>query len=204
MHMRNDQAVIVRRSEYQPPAFLVDDVALEFDLDPELTQVTSTLAIRRNPDGKATDRLLLDGEDLELISLEVDGHALKDGDYESHDGGLVLPARSDRFVVRIVNRIRPAANTELMGLYLSHRSLFTQCEAEGFRRITYFPDRPDVMARYRVTLRADKARFPVLLANGNLVEQQDLPDGRHLAQLGRPVRQAQLPVRPRRGQLRRA
>ncbi len=181
MHMRNDQAIIVRRSEYQPPAFLVDDVSLEFDLDPELTQVTATLAIRRNPDGKATDRLLLDGEDLELISLEVDGRALQDGDYESCDGGIVLPARSDRFEVRIINRIRPAANTELMGLYLSHRSLFTQCEAEGFRRITYFPDRPDVMACYRVTLRADKARFPVLLANGNLVEQQDLPDGRHLA-----------------------
>jgi aminopeptidase N len=186
MHMRNDQAVIVRRSEYQPPAFLVDEVALEFDLDPELTQVTATLAMRRNPDGKTTDRLLLDGEDLELISLEVDGHVLKEGDYESQDGGLVLPAGSDRFAVRIVNRIRPAANTELMGLYLSHRSLFTQCEAEGFRRITYFPDRPDVMARYRVTLRADKARFPVLLANGNLVEQQDLPDGRHLARWDDP------------------
>ena len=83
--------------------------------------------------------------------------------------------------MKIVNRIRPATNTELMGLYLSHRSLFTQCEAEGFRRITYFPDRPDVMARYRVTLRADKSRFPVLLANGNLVEQRDLPDGRHVA-----------------------
>ena len=103
------------------------------------------------------------------------------GDYELHDGGLALPTESDRFTVRIVNRIRPAANTELMGLFLSHQSLFTQCEAEGFRRITYFPDRPDVMARYRVILRADKARFPVLLANGNLVEHGDLPDDRHVA-----------------------
>ncbi|HQR76582.1 MAG TPA: aminopeptidase N [Burkholderiaceae bacterium] len=179
--MRNDQAVIVKRSDYRPPAFLVDEVALEFDLDPDLTQVTSTLAIRRNPDGKAADRLLLDGEDLELVSVEVDGRHLGEGDFETSDGGLALPLRSDRCTLRIVNRVRPAANTELMGLYLSQRSLFTQCEAEGFRRITYFPDRPDVMACYRVTLRADKARFPVLLGNGNLVEQRDLPDGRHLA-----------------------
>ncbi len=179
--MRNDQVVIVRRSEYQPPAFLVDHLTLEFDLDTELTQVTATLAVRRNPVGAATDRLHLDGEDLELVSLELDGRSLGKGGYEHSDAGLALPAPSDRFTVRIVNRIRPATNTELMGLYLSHRSLFTQCEAEGFRRITYFPDRPDVMTRYRVVLRADKIRFPVLLANGNLVEQRDLPDGRHCA-----------------------
>jgi aminopeptidase N len=179
--MRNDQVVIIRRSEYQPPAFLVDEVTLEFDLDSELTQVTATLSARRNSDAPVSQSLLLDGEDLELLSLELDGRALGADDYELHDGGLVLPTESDRFTVRIVNRIRPAANTELMGLFLSHQSLFTQCEAEGFRRITYFPDRPDVMARYRVILRADKARFPVLLANGNLVEQGDLPDDRHVA-----------------------
>ena len=85
------------------------------------------------------------------------------------------------FTVRIVNVIRPAANTELMGLYLSNGNLLTQCEAEGFRRITYFPDRPDVMARYRVRLRGHREQFPVLLANGNLVEQAELPDGRHAA-----------------------
>ena len=91
MSMRNDQVVIVRRSEYQPPAFLVDEVTLEFDLDSELTQVTATLAVRRNPDGVTSDRLLLDGEDLELLSLELDGRALGAGDFELHDGGLALP-----------------------------------------------------------------------------------------------------------------
>ena len=180
MAMRNEQVVTVRRSDYRPPPYRVDSVALEFDLDAEVTRVSATLELRRNPQG-GHGPLRLDGEGLELESLELDGRELCAGEFVLGEGGLELATAPDRCTLRSVTRIRPSTNTELMGLYLSHRSLFTQCEAEGFRRLTFFPDRPDVMSRYRVVLRADKARFPVLLANGNLVEQYDLPDGRHAA-----------------------
>jgi aminopeptidase N len=182
MPMRNDQVVTVRRTDYRPPAFLLDRVVLEFDLDPASTRVVSTLTVRRNgalPGN--TGPLVLDGEDLELEAVEVDGTALATSGYELIDGALRIPAPSDRFTVRTVNRIRPEANTELMGLFVSNGNFFSQCEAEGFRRITFFPDRPDVMAPYRVTVRADEGRYPVLLSNGNLVEQGRLDDGRHYA-----------------------
>ena len=182
MPMRNDQVVTVRRTDYRPPAFLLDRVVLEFDLDPASTRVASTLAVRRNhalPGN--TGPLVLDGEDLELEAVEVDGTALARSGYELIDGALRIPAPSDRFTVRTVNRIRPEANTELMGLFVSNGNFFSQCEAEGFRRITFFPDRPDVMAPYRVTVRADEGRYPVLLSNGNLVEQGRLDGGRHYA-----------------------
>lgn len=178
--MRNDQVVTVRRADYKPPPYLVDRIDLEFDLDPELTQVVASMAVRRNPAG-AGGPLVLDGEDLELQSIELDGRALGAERYALADGRLTLQPPRDAFALRIRNRIRPAANTELMGLFVSHGSFFTQCEAEGFRRITFFPDRPDVMATYTVTLRADKSRYPVLLSNGNLAGQGDLPDGRHWA-----------------------
>jgi aminopeptidase N len=182
MPMRHEQVVTVRRTDYRPPAFLLDRVDLEFDLDPVLTHVTATLTVRRNP--ASTDDggpLTLDGEDLELVSVELDGNALPAAGYELTETGLTIPTRSDRFTVKVVNRIRPATNTELMGVFLSNGNLFSQCEAQGFRRITYFPDRPDVMAPYRVALRADQERFPVLLSNGNLVEQGTLERGRHYA-----------------------
>jgi aminopeptidase N len=182
MPMRNDQVVTVRRTDYRPPAFLLDRVVLEFDLDPASTRVVSTLAVRRNGalPGNAGP-LVLDGEDLELEAVEVDGTALARSGYELIDGALRIPAPSDRFTVRTASRIRPEANTELMGLFVSNGNFFSQCEAEGFRRITFFPDRPDVMAPYRVTVRADQGRYPVLLSNGNLVEQGRLDGGRHYA-----------------------
>jgi aminopeptidase N len=178
--MRNDQIVTIRRTDYLAPAFLVERIDLEFDLDPARTVVTATLRIRRNangPDGP----LVLDGEDLELLGLECNGHPLATTAYELHADRLVLPPPADAFTLRVRNTINPQANSELMGLFLSHGSLFTQCEAEGFRRITYFPDRPDVMAVYTVTLRAEPQAFPALLSNGNLVAQGELPDGRHFA-----------------------
>jgi aminopeptidase N len=178
--MRNDQVVTVRRADYRPPPYLVDRIELEFDLDPMLTEVCTLLAVRRNPAGPGGP-LALDGEDLELQSIELDGRALGADRYTVADGRLTLQPPRDAFTLRIRNRIRPESNTELMGLFVSHGSLFTQCEAEGFRRITFFPDRPDVMARYAVTLRADRARYPVLLSNGNLAAQGALPDGRHWA-----------------------
>ena len=182
MPMRNEQVVTVRRTDYRPPAFLLDRVALEFDLDAALTHVTATLVVHRNPMRLVnTDPLVLDGEDLELVSVEVNGRVLPAGGYELREDSLTIPAPDDRFTVKIVNRIRPTANTELMGVFVSNGNFFSQCEAEGFRRITFFPDRPDVMAPYRVTLRADRERYPVLLSNGNLVEQGELADGRHFA-----------------------
>ncbi len=177
--MRNDQAVTIQRADYRPPEFLVESIALEFDLDPQLTRVTATLELRRRVPGSGTP-LVLDGEDLELDSIELDGRALDAGD-RVRDGALTIDAVGDRARLRTITRIRPQDNTELMGLFVSHGNFFTQCEAEGFRRITFFPDRPDVMAVYTVTLRADRARYPVLLANGNLVEEGPLADGRHYA-----------------------
>jgi aminopeptidase N len=167
--MRNDQVVTVYRADYRVPAFLVDRVELEFDLDPARTVVTATLDMVRNPraaDGAAP--LVLDGEDLELIALQIDGRPAPETSYAVNAAGLTVHGLPDRARLRIRNAIAPARNTELMGLYVSNGTFFTQCEAEGFRRITYFPDRPDVMARYSVTLRADRKQFPVLLSNGNL------------------------------------
>jgi aminopeptidase N len=178
--MRNDQVVTVRRTDYQPPPYFIDRVELAFDLDPESTQVEATMRVRRNPAGPAGP-LALDGEDLELQSIELDGRALSADRYALADGRLTLEPPRDAFALRIRNRIRPATNTELMGLFVSNGSFFTQCEAEGFRRITFFADRPDVMATYAVTLRADKSRYPVLLSNGNLAGQGELRDGRHWA-----------------------
>jgi len=180
MPMRNDETVTFRRSEYSAPDFGIDHVALELDLDADLTTVSSTLDVRRRP-GSVGAVLWLDGEELEFVSLALDGRPATRADFEVLDNGIAVRAPTDSFRVHIVNRIRPVTNSQLMGLYVSNSGLYTQCEAEGFRRITYFPDRPDVMARYRVTLRADRGRFPVLLANGNLIEEHDLPDGRHCA-----------------------
>ncbi len=178
--MRNDDVVTVRRADYQPPPWRIDTIALEFDLAPERTIVTATSTVVRGDRGHAGP-LTLDGEDLELLSIEIDGRALGAEAYAVHPDRLVLTPKSDRFTLTVKNAIAPQANSELMGLYVSHGNFFTQCEAEGFRRITYFTDRPDVMATYTVTLRADRARFPVLLSNGNLMAEGQLADGRHWA-----------------------
>ncbi len=179
--MRNDTVVTVRRSDYRAPAFVIERVELDFDLDSTQTTVTSRFTVRPDPGAPADASFWLDGEDLEFVELTIDGRPPAAQDIEMHENGIALRMLRAPFTVRIVNHIRPAANTELMGLYVSNGRLFTQCEAEGFRRITFFPDRPDVMTRYRVTLRADREQFPVLLANGNLVGQAELPDGRHAA-----------------------
>jgi aminopeptidase N len=178
--MRNEKVVTVRREDYRPPTFLVDRIELTFDLDPVSTTVETRLEVRRNPAVDAGP-LVLDGENLQLLGVEIEDRAV--ANFQLADGRLAIPLGSNttRARVHIRNTVAPDKNTELMGLFLSHGSLFTQCEAEGFRRITFFLDRPDVMATYTVTLRADRERFPVLLANGNLVGQGDLPQGRHFA-----------------------
>ncbi len=156
-----------RRADYRPPAFLVDAVDLRFELDPAATLVHAMLTLRRNPAAGADEALWLDGEALELVSIALDGTPLDRARYALQPHGLRIDAMPDTATLAIATRVNPTANTELSGLYISGGSYFTQCEAEGFRRITYFPDRPDVMARYTVTIEADRASVPVLLSNGN-------------------------------------
>src|SRR5579864_5898485 len=172
-----------RLADYRPPDFLVETVDLVFDLGEADTRVASHLTLRRNPQA-ANSRmpLRLDGDELELVAIALDGRALGAADCRREpDGALVLPQVPDSFALDIATRIVPEHNTALSGLYLSGGNFCTQCEPEGFRRITYFPDRPDVMARYTVTIRADKTRFPVLLSNGNPSGSGDLEGGRHWA-----------------------
>jgi aminopeptidase N len=171
-----------RLADYRLPDFLIDQVELEFDLGDSETRVKSHLALRRNPDAPADASLRLDGEELELAAISLDARPLTPGDYQLEpDGALVIPQIPDAFALDIAARIHPERNTALSGLYTSGGNYCTQCEPEGFRRITYFLDRPDVMSRFTVTIRADKARFPVLLSNGNPSGSGDLPDGRHWA-----------------------
>lgn len=178
--MYRDDPRPTRLEDYRPPEFLIDRVDLRFELDPELTRVSADLQIRRNPAATRGDgSLTLDGEQLILEQLAIDGHPLTPAEYREAPESLTIHRVPDRFALSTRVAIRPALNTALEGLYQSGDLLCTQCEAEGFRRITYFLDRPDVMARYSVELTADRARFPVLLSNGNRVEQDDLGDGRH-------------------------
>ena len=174
------EPTVVRREDYSAPAFFIDAVDLTFDLDPAKTRVLNRMNLRRNPQA-AVQALKLDGEDINLARVLVNGQGTS---FKMEGSSLVLenlPAGLESFDLEIFTTCVPSKNTKLMGLFVSGDSFFTQCEAEGFRRITYFLDRPDVMAMYTVTLRADKARYPVLLSNGNLVEQGNLDDGRHFA-----------------------
>ncbi len=178
--MREGQTAVTRRQDYAPPAFWIDSVELTIDLDPAKTRVLSRLRLRRNPD-VAAQPLRLDGDELNLSRVMLGGQACS---FRLDGQTLVLeqlPADHAPFELEIFTTCAPEKNSKLMGLFMSGGDFFTQCEAEGFRRITYFLDRPDVMATYTVTLRADKARWPVLLANGNLVDAGELDDGRHFA-----------------------
>jgi aminopeptidase N len=184
--MREGTKTLVRREAYTAPAYTIKTVELTFDLDPAKTLVTSRMRIERNPSAVAADGtrapLRLHGEELTLLRVQADGQSVS---FRHENGELVIdnPPDADAFTLDIRNTCSPEKNTELSGLYTSGSpAMFcTQCEAEGFRRITWFLDRPDVMAVYTVTLRADKARYPVLLSNGNLVEQGSLDNGRHFA-----------------------
>jgi aminopeptidase N len=168
----------IRLEDYRTPSFAIETVDLRFELGEEFTTVTSVMSVVRK---RAEEALELDGDELELVSLKVDGHELAVGDYRLTPHSLVIPLIGHRADIEIVTRIQPQNNTQLSGLYKSSGNFCTQCEAQGFRRITYFLDRPDVLSRYTTTITADKAKYPVLLSNGNLIEERDLDGGRHLA-----------------------
>ncbi|MCW5772626.1 MAG: aminopeptidase N [Rhodospirillaceae bacterium] len=178
--MNAPQPTIIRREDYRAPDYRIETVDLDFDLVPETTRVKAKLAVRA-ADPAAAAPLSLDGEMLELVSIAVDGRKLDAGEYTAGPHGLVLHRPPAAFTLEIETAIHPDKNTQLTGLYVSSGVFCTQCEAEGFRRITYFLDRPDVMAKYRVTIRADRAKYPVLLSNGNLAASGALEGGRHYA-----------------------
>jgi aminopeptidase N len=178
--MRTDTPQTIYRQDYTAPSYLVDTVELGFDLDPVRTVVANRMTLRRNPDSGQRE-IELYGEDIELVALRLNGRTLAEGEYVVEGTLLRIPDAPEDVTLEIETLCVPERNTTLSGLYTSNSSFYTQCEAEGFRRITYFPDRPDVMARYTVMLRADKASYPVLLSNGNLIEEGDLDDGRHYA-----------------------
>ena len=169
---------IVRREDYCPPDWMVPNIALDFDLAPERTRVLATLVVARN--GNHDRPLVLDGDGLVPLSVKVDGAAIDD--WRIEDGKLVISLSVDAASVETMVALVPEQNTQLMGLYASGGLLCTQCEAEGFRRITFFPDRPDVLSRYAVRMTASKASYPILLSNGDHVGTGDAGDGRHWAQ----------------------
>ncbi|MET3652972.1 aminopeptidase N [Dyella japonica] len=189
MSNRNDTASsLIRLSDYRAPAWRVGKIELAFDLGIDATEVTSRLHLQRDPTQE--ESLRLDGEGLELLSISLDGHALSDDAWRYADNVLEVDGARDGSVLETRVRVQPAANTALEGLYLSGSReagfLLTQCEAEGFRHITFFPDRPDVLTSYTVTLRADRERFPVLLAGGNPDGSGELEGGRHWARFVDP------------------
>lgn len=171
------QPAAIQRSDYRPPDWLVSDIALDFVLDAEATRVRATLSVQRN--GAADAPLRLNGDGLTPIAVRVDG---AEAPWRLEDGDLILALSGDAHEVETEVEIAPARNTQLMGLYASGGLLCTQCEAEGFRRITFFPDRPDVLSRYVVRMEADAARYPVLLASGDPVASGTLEGGRHWAE----------------------
>ncbi|NLC22557.1 MAG: aminopeptidase N, partial [Halomonadaceae bacterium] len=167
------------RDDYQPPAYRVRQVQLTFELDPVATRVKAKLQLERAAQAEADKPLELEGEQLELKAIAIDGQPLRAEEYAVCATGLTVHNPPARFCLETEVQIAPRENTALEGLYLSNGIYCTQCEAEGFRRITYFPDRPDVMTTFSTTVIGDATRQPILLANGNPVERGELSDGRH-------------------------
>lgn len=177
-HVASPQTIYLK--DYLPPAYLVERVELRVDIADECTEVSSSMQIRRNPQVAGEQLpLVLDGQALELVRIAINGTAIDNSNFHCDDEHLTLTPGMDQFALEITTRIRPQDNTALEGLYMSNGMYCTQCEAEGFRRITYYLDRPDVLSCFTTTIVADKTRFPVLLSNGNPVDQGELEDNRH-------------------------
>lgn len=170
-------------SEYRPADYLIDTIDLHFDLHETATRVKARLGVRRRDGVNESQPIVLHGEDIKLLSLAIDDQPLSKQDYQVGEEELTIHRVPEAFTLTIENEINPEANTSLNGLYISSGNFCTQCEAEGFRRITYMYDRPDVMAKYTTTIAADKSKFPVLLSNGNLIEQGEVDNdpGKHWA-----------------------
>ncbi len=180
--MREPTPLTIHLKDYQAPAFLVPEISLDFDVHEEFTRVKARLVVERNPAAADTSApLMLNGEALELEAVSIDGRVLEHGEFERTDEHLRIAGVPDRFTLETSVKIEPRKNLQLSGLYGAKAGFFTQCEAEGFRRITYFPDRPDVMSRYTVTIHADRDTYPVLLSNGNRVDAAEEGDNRHRA-----------------------
>ena len=167
--------------DYQAPQFFIDDIELKIDLYDDHALVSSQLMMRRNRHGKAQGNLFLHGESLELQSIALDGKPLAKEAYAVSELGLTINDLPDNFQLQLVCKTYPHQNTALSGLYCSRGTFCTQCEAQGFRRITYYLDQPDVLARFITTITADKKQYPTLLSNGNLIDTGELPDNRHFA-----------------------
>lgn len=180
----------VYAKDYKKPAYQISRVDMTFDLDLTRSKVTAVARVRRDPDTEQSAPLFLDGDDLTLKSVAIDGVPLSADRYALSEKGLTVFAPPDDFTLTVETEIRPAANTKLQGLYASGGILCTKCETHGFRRITFFPDRPDVMPVWRTTLIADKTNLPVLISNGNRESAEILPDGRHKAVFFDPVPKA--------------
>ncbi|UVJ42643.1 aminopeptidase N [Pseudomonas sp. LS1212] len=180
--MRTEQPQVIYLKDYQAPEYLIDETHLTFELFDDHTLVHAQLVMRRNPvRGPGLPPLVLDGQQLELLSLALDDQLLEAGDYQLSDDHLTVQPRAAQFTVDSSVRIHPETNTALEGLYKSSGMFCTQCEAEGFRKITYYLDRPDVMSRFTTTLSADKSSYPVLLSNGNPIASGPDEGGRHWA-----------------------
>jgi aminopeptidase N len=179
--MRTDTGITIRRQDYQPFPFLIPKVSLEFELQAELTSAKAELTVVRKAGMTLPADLVLDGQALTLVSVHLNGALLTASQYTLTDETLTIHGMPDHATVLIVSTCSPATNTSMAGLYVSGKSLFTQCEAQGFRKICWFADRPDVMSTYEVTLRAKQDDYPLLLSNGNLLSTRKLDGGRHEA-----------------------
>ncbi|WP_105530203.1 aminopeptidase N [Solimicrobium silvestre] len=182
-----DSNLTIYRKDYTAPSFWVDTVEMGFDLDPKSTVVSTRTTLKRNTESTEKD-LILFGESLKLVQIRMNGQKLARTAYEIDKHSLRIFNPPNEIILDIETQISPIKNTSLSGLYVSNDNFFTQCEAEGFRKITYFQDRPDVMAKFTVMLRADKKKYPVLLSNGNLIEKGKLSDGRHFAKWEDPFK----------------
>jgi len=185
--MKHADAKTIYLKDYQQPAFWIDTVDLIFDLEDDHALVTASVDYKRNDDS-ALQNLELFGEELELERIAINGYELDEDDYQLTDSGMTLSNLADEFTLVITTKIYPQKNTSLEGLYQSSGNFCTQCEAQGFRKITYFLDRPDVMGKFTTTIRADKKTNPVMLSNGNLIDSGDLENGRHFAKWQDPFK----------------
>ena len=177
--MRTEEPQAIALKDYRASDYEISEIALDFILDPEITRVKATTKVTRA--AAAPCPLVLNGEHLRLVSVAINGKALNTDNYAITETTLIIASMPASCTLEIVTEISPDNNTALMGLYTASGIFCTQCEAEGFRRITYYLDRPDVLAVYTTRIEADKAKYPILLSNGNLIDSGDLPSGKHFA-----------------------